>query len=702
MPKSEKLILLDASAIIHRAFHALPPLTDRSGRLVNAAYGFSLILLKILNEIKPKCIVAAFDSPKPTFRHKEFVEYKAKRIKKGDELYSQFSLIKEILASFSIPVYEVEGFEADDIIATIADKLKAKDIETIIVTGDLDTLQLVDKNTKVYAMRRGLTDIITYDQNKVLERYGFSPNYITDFKGLAGDASDNIPGIKGIGEKVASDLIKKCGDLKCIYQNLDDHPGKVRQLLEQGKDSAFFSKRLATLVKNVPIKFHFEECNFGDFDIQKVANLFYKFDFKSLIPRLPKAHTLQSNLLRGNNEATTESDRIDGKLEPVLREMEKTGVLIDISYLKELSKKVDSKISSLKIQIYQMVGGEFNLDSPRQLAQILFVRLGLKIQGIKKTKTGISTAASELMKLQGAHHVIDLILKYRELSKLKNTYLDTLPKLADKNSRVHTTYTQDTQTGRLASKNPNMQNIPIKSKLGNEVRKAFIAQSGYKLLAADYSQIELRIIAHLSKEPRLIFAFKKGLDIHEAVSKTLGVDRRTAKVINFGIIYGMSSHGLSETLGIPYFQAQDYIDKFFEVYPKLRDYITRCIETASQKGYLETLLCRRRYLPEIKSPIQNTKSAAERMAINFPCQGGSADILKLAMVRLHKELKVVSPKTKLILTVHDELVFETPEKEIKKVAKIVKKIMENIYKLDVPLVVEISIGKNWGEMVKLK
>lgn len=704
MMKKEKFVLIDASAIIHRAFHALPPLTTKSGRLVNAVYGFCLILLKVINEIKPDYLVCAFDSEKPTFRHKEYLEYKAKRIKKGQELYSQFPIIKDVLASFSVPILQADGYEADDIIATVVAKLKAQadlktskpQIETIIVTGDLDTLQLVDRNTKVYVMRKGLTDIAIYDQDKTVKRYGFLPSFLADFKGLAGDSSDNIPGVRGIGEKLATDLIKKYKTLEGVYQHLNEHPEKVRRLLEEGKTSAFLSRRLATLANDAPINFNLESCRFLDYDPQRVANLFSQLDFNSLIGRL-KTGFVTPRLFQ--EKIMTQADKIDHDLEPILRKMENLGVLIDVPYLKKLAGKIDNDIQHLKTQIYQMAGSEFNLDSPQQLSRILFVRLNLGIKGLKKTKTGFSTAAPQLLKIKEQHPIVGLILQYRELAKLKSTYLDTLPKMVDENNRLHTTYTQDTQTGRLASKNPNLQNIPAKTEIGRLIRRGFIAPVGFRLLSADYSQIELRILAHLSEDPRLLAAFKKNADLHQAVSRSLNISREAAKTINYGIIYGMSAHGLSETLGISHTLAQEYIEKFFGLYPKLRLFISECIDKARKDGYLETLFGRRRYLPEINSPILKTRAQAERMAINFPCQGTGADILKLAMIKLDSALD--NQEARIIMTVHDELVFEVAEGKIKEVAKVVKEIMENVVNLKVPLKVEISQGKNWGEMEKI-
>lgn len=698
----KRFLLFDANAIIHRAFHALPPLRSKEGILTNAVYGFCLILLKALNELKPEYLAVAFDSPKPTFRHKEFKEYKATRAKAPEELYKQFPLVKEILKAFKIPIFEIEGYEADDIIATLKSKIKNQmskkgmPIEIIIVTGDLDTLQLASPDTKIYTMRKGLSDIVIYDEKKVEERYGFSSKNLPDYKGLAGDPSDNLPGVKGIGEKVASHLIKEYGDLENVYQNLDEQPEKVRRLLSEHKEEAFLSKSLANLMSNIKIKFDLKSCQSKNPDVEKVAELFNKLDFKTLLSRLPG----KSKIPPLEKEVKTKADEIDRKLEPILREMEKTGVKIDVPYLKKLAQEVGEEIEILKSQIFEKSGGEFNLDSPRQLSQILFTRLGLGIKGIKKTKTGISTASSELLKMKDLHPVINLILKYRELSKLKNTYLDTLPNLVDKNQRIHTTYGQETETGRLNSKNPNLQNIPVKTQLGKEIRKAFVAQKGYKLLSADYSQIELRIVAHLSQDPAMLSAFKEGKDIHQMVCQRMGVSRRIAKVINYGIIYGISAHGLSETLGIPHHLAQNYIDKFFDLHPKLRLFIENCIGKAREKGYVESLFERRRYLPEINSMVPGMRAASERMAVNMPCQGTAADILKLAMIELSQKLKVKSKRTKMVLTVHDELVFEVPEEEIKKVAKIVKETMENVVKLDVPLEVEISYGDNWGNLKK--
>ena len=705
----DKFVLIDASAVVHRAFHALPPLATKQGQLVNAVYGFCAILLKVLNEIKPKYLAVAFDSKEETFRHKAYHDYKAKRVKKGEELYSQFPLISQVLKTFHIPIYEAKGYEADDVIATIVKKIKSEaekqsltnKIDILIVTGDLDALQLVDKNTAVYVMRKGVSEAVIYDEQKVKERFGFSPLYLNDYKALAGDSSDNIPGIEGVGEKTASQLVQAYGCLENIYQHLDSLPPKVQEKLKEGKKQAELSKSLSVLFSDVPIQFDLSAARVKNYDKNEVIRLFTEFDFKSLIKRLPGSEKVENQplgLIVAKEKPASPSEKFDKEIEPILRQMEKRGVLIDVPYLKQLSKEVAKEIERLKKEIFRSTGGEFNLDSPIQLLQILFTRLALPVKEIKKTKTGISTAASELMKIQNAHPVVGKILQYRELAKLKNTYLDSLPALVDKESRLHTTYAPDTQTGRLSSRNPNLQNIPIRTDMGKRIRQAFIAPLGFVLVSADYSQIELRIIAHLSGEPKLISAFKAGLDIHEFVSQALGVSRRVAKVINFGVIYGMSAFGLSQTLNISHEEAQNYIDKFFAEYPVLSKYLSNILEKA-RKGSLKTVFGREREFPGINSPIASIRGQVERMAINYPFQGSGADIIKLAMIKIYPKIK--SLNAHLILTVHDELVFEVPETQQEKAYYLIKTMMENVVKLKVPLVVKISVGKNWGEMKEM-
>jgi len=698
--RMKRFVLIDASAVVHRAFFALPPLSTPEGRPVNAVYGFCLTLLKVFENYKPDYLAVAFDSRPPTFRHKIFQEYKSKRIKKGEELYSQFPVIKKVLEAFNIPIFEVDGYEADDVIATCVARLKKlnkkeENLETLIITGDMDTLLLVDDNVKVYSMSRGLSDIVVYDKEKIKKRYGLLPEQLIDFKALAGDSSDNIPGAKGIGEKWASWLVKKYNNLEVIYQNIDLLPQKIALLLEKNKKLVFLSRELVKPADNLEIDFSLSGCRLRGYDGKIIYHLFRQLGFKSLISRLG----LEKGQPEVDDSKTTEAERIDQRLETILREMEQRGVLIDRDYLNKLAQKTADSLCQLKSQIFSSVGGEFNLDSPQQLSRILFVRIGLSPKGVKKTKTGISTAASELLKLKGSHPAIELILKYRELAKLKNTYLDKLPKLVDQENRIHTTYAQDTQTGRLSSKNPNLQNIPAKTEWGKMIRQGFIAPEGYVLLSADYSQIELRILAHLSQDKRLVGAFKKGLDIHKAVSEGLGVSRRTAKAINYGIIYGMSPYGLAETLGITHQQAQRYINEFFALYPGVQNFILWCIKEAQTKGYLETILGRRRYLPEINSPHLATRLSAERMAINFPCQGSAADILKKAMIEVNP--KIANCQGRMILTVHDELVFEIPQEKINQSARLVKGIMENVVSLRVPLLVELTQGKNWGEMEEI-
>jgi DNA polymerase I-like protein with 3'-5' exonuclease and polymerase domains len=711
----KKFVLIDSNALIHRAFHALPPLTTPKGEIINAVYGFTTTLFKVLSEVKPDYIACAFDYPALTFRHKEYKEYKAHREKAPDELYNQIPKTKEVIKALNIPIFEEKGYEADDIIGTLAKKIEKYNLKTIIVTGDLDELQLVNNKTQVYTMRRGFSDTVLYDQKEVQKKFGIKPDQLIDYKALRGDPSDNIPGVAGIGEKTASELIKKFKTIENLYKNLDKLSEKTRKHLEQSRQQAFLSKKLATIIVELPLKFDLSEARTHDYDKNKAIKLFNEFGFKTLITRLwgkekveikEKLNKFQPSLFDSEkNIKKINALQIDAALEPILNKMQKKGILINTKILKKLSSKAAQKLKNLEKEIYKEVGHEFNINSPQQLASVLFEDLHLPV--IRKTKTGYSTDQNVLQELIGTHSVIEKIMSYRELFKLKSTYLDTLPKLVDKNNRLHTTYAQDTSTGRLSSKDPNLQNIPTKNEESQKIRSAFVALKGYKLLAADYSQIELRIIASLSGDKNMIEAFKKGDNIHtktaaEIFNTTINkVDknmRRIAKVVNFGIIYGMGAHGLAQTLGVRYEEAQDYIDHYFAFHHGILDYIEKIKKEAYQKGYVETLFGRRRILPEIKSKYPRFRREAERMAINMPVQGTAADLIKLAMIRINKELHKVSLKTSMLLQIHDELVFEVPESDTEVVTEFIKNKMENVFMLKVPIKVEISIGDNWGEL----
>jgi len=920
--KKKKFIIIDANSLIHRAFHALPPLTGRDGEVVNAVYGFANIFLKALKDFKPDYIACCFDVDKNTFRKKEYAEYKAHRKEQPSELYHQFPLIKQLLEAFRVPVYEKKGFEADDVIGTISDIVnkKHKDVKNVVVTGDMDMLQLVDNNTEVYTLKRGISDTVIYTGQAVQERYGFGPEQVVDYKALRGDPSDNIPGVMGIGEKTATQLIQTFETLEKIYIFIDsikDPKQDSEKLKDKGikegvyiklrdhKKEAFLSQWLATIKRDVKTDFVLKDAEVEPFNTEQVIELFQSWKFNSLISKIPQAekimHEKQGTLfsadiqpeqveedfkikdgyyLINNKEEVkefvdklkekeefvfdTETDGLDvfnskllgvsfswkpgeayyvttkylnddikkifedekvkkiahnlkfdyevmktfgfdvqglffdtmiasyllnpgtrqhsldalsftelgyrmqpitdligekkskqidlsevqvdkvanyscedaditwqlyeklseklddaiidgvlSKIEipliEVLAEMERNGVRIDIKFLDKMSKELGKRIIQSEKEIYSIAGQEFNVASPKQLKEILFEKMEIPTSGLSRTKTGISTAAGELDKLKGKHKIVDSILEFRELSKLKNTYIDPLPKLVDKDDRVHTSFNQTiTATGRLSSSNPNLQNIPIRTELGREIRKAFIAKKGYSILAVDYSQIELRVIASLANDKKMIRAFEKKADIHtqtaaeifdikpEEVSKEI---RYRAKAVNFGVIYGQGPRGLAQGTGITYDEAQDFIEKYFESFIDIKNYIDETIALTHELGYAETLLGRRRYLPEINAHHPQLRSQAERMAVNHCIQGTAADLMKLAMINLHKRLEKEFAQIQIymLLQVHDELVFEVKKDLIEHASKIIQHEMENVYKLRAPIEVEIGVGENWGE-----
>jgi len=778
MPEQEekKLVLIDSHALIHRAFHALPPLTTKKGERVNAVYGFFSVLLKVLKELKPDYVAATFDLPGPTFRHKEFEAYKATRVKAPDELYQQIGRVKEILKAFDIPIFEKPGFEADDIIASLATKSESESVKgrtrvkNIIVTGDLDTLQLISSRTNVYTLKKGIGDTLIYDEKAVNQRFGLKPEQMPDFKGLKGDPSDNIPGVPGIGDKTATELLKQFGTIEDLYKEIEKSkvkiPPKARlarlderergwakggmnqklvDKLIENKDQAIFSKYLATVKKDISLQLDWEKLKFKQYDFKKVADIFRELEFFSLIDRLPKLDDMKKEEMESIKAAKLPLPGILEKIEqakqagilsekiyelekelmPVIEQMEQNGIKVDSKKLEKLNKEFSVKLSGLEKKIYQLAGGVFNINSPQQMSQVLFEKLKLEVKGLKKTPGKvISTAAPELVKLKGQHPVIDLIMEYRELAKLKSTYADALPDLIDsKDGRIHTQFDQlGAVTGRLSSKNPNMQNIPIKTELGNEIRKAFVAEKGSVLLSADYSQLELRIVASLANDKKMIKILKEGQDIHSVTAsevfevpleKVTSKMRNSAKALNFGVIYGMSIHGFSQAAGIDYEKAKIFIKKYFEKFGGVAEYVEKTKEEVLQKGYVETLFGRKRFLPEINSSAWDLRAAAERAAINFPVQGTAADLVKMAMVKIADRLSLIANgkeaghkpqaiRHKLLLQVHDELLFEVPEYEIGAIAPQIKEIMENVYELAAPLKVEIEIGLNWGELKKWK
>ena len=718
MATRKKLVLIDGNSLVHRAFHAFSRanLTSPGGAPTGAIYGFAVMLLNIYTKLKPDYIAVAFDTEAPTFRHKEYVEYKATRIKAPQELYDQIPEVQALLESFNIPFFLKDGFEADDIIGTLA-KQAPSSIDTYISTGDMDALQLVDDHTFVYAPRKSFSDIVIYTPAEVKKSKGIKPEQVIEFKGLRGDPSDNIIGVTGIGEVTALKLLQEFGTIEKIYKNLDKIAGPVAEKLKKYEKDAHQSRKLATLHLNVPIKLDLEKAEAVAFDKHRVIELFRRMGFRSLYEKIP-AGTLTTGgqqsffdkapIAKGQPKKFIKD--LDKKLDPVLRKMERAGILLDIKLLNKMNQQISGRITKLERNIHKYSKKDFNIGSPIQLADFLFKGLKLSTTDIAKTQKSYSTAVSELEKIYREHPVIKHILEFRQLEKLRNTYLETLPKLVDKNNRVHTTYAQDTSTGRLSSKEPNLQNIPIRSEIGAEIRKAFIAPKGFRLISADYSQIELRVIASLAHDVRMIRIFNKGEDIHTAVAASVnGVKlkdvtkemRRQAKTINFGIIYGVSAYGLAARTNMTIHQATHYIHKYFELHPEIKQYMDDTSAFAKEHGYVETLFGRRRYIPEIRSKIPAVRSGAARAAINMPVQGTAADLLKAAMINISKELPKVSPKSQMLLQVHDELVLEVPTQDIKKVGKLVKDKMENVYQLDVPIHVDIESGPNWGNTKRI-
>lgn len=873
----KRFLIVDGNALVHRAFHAIPPLT-KNGVVLNAVYGFASILFKGLKEIKPDFLAITFDLAAPTFRHEEYKEYKAKRVKQPQELYDQLPLVKDLLRAMGVAIFEQKGFEADDVIATLVMEKTAQDLEKVILTGDMDTLQLVTADVKIYSLRKGITDLFVYDIAAVKERFGLTPEQMIDYKALRGDPSDNIAGVKGIGEKTAAELLKKFGTLEEMYQQIKKGKTEgfsesvIKKLLEGEKD-ALFSKHLVELVKKVPIEFDLALCKVSDYNTPATRELLAKWEFGSLLKRLdgaesttvaskktaagikvkeiktaaevdvlnkkiasakrlallsvddgqgsfkaqmfglffsldnkeafhipaslfkktawPKkdatiighdlkrisamllrqgiemsgvwhdlmvmdyllnpgsrAHELANLVLRYLGVEVKVSaqaglfgadikeigilagyllpleekisaelqdkgflnlyQKIEAPLIPVLQKMETAGIKIDLDHLKKIAKKSQEREEKLKKEIIALAGLDFNIASPQQLKEILFDKLKIPVQGIRKGKTGLSTAASELEKMRGLHPIIDLIFDYREIVKLQNTYVDVLPGLADAQGRVHTTFNQTvTATGRLSSSDPNLQNIPIRTELGREMRRCFVAASGKKLVGADYSQIELRIIASLANDPAMIEVFERGEDIHiTTAAKINGVEmsavtkemRQAAKAVNFGVIYGIGPQGLSEGAGISFSEAKEFIKKYFEVFKDVKKYLDETRALAHSLGYVETLLGRRRYLPDINSGMFQLRNAAERMAINAPVQGTAADLIKLAMIEIDKLIeKEYAGRAQMLLQVHDELVFEVDEKIAKEFGQAAQIAMENVIKLRVPVKVDVGVGDNWDE-----
>ncbi|MEK7588777.1 MAG: DNA polymerase [Patescibacteria group bacterium] len=819
--EKKRLVLLDSHAIIHRAYHALPDFLSSKGEPTGALYGLSNMLMKIISDLKPDYIVACYDLPQKTFRHEAYDEYKGGRAKTDDALITQLKNSRRIFEAFNIPMYDMPGFEADDILGTIVELFKNdKNIEIIIASGDMDTMQLVDGNkVQVYTLKKGITDTILYDEEKVFERFNFKPEFLPDYKGLRGDPSDNIIGIKGIGEKTATSLITKFNTIENIYKNFKKEKDvkafkdigispRIFELIINNEEEALFSKTLATIRRDAPIDFNLPEKTFWEnADLKKIEEVFAHFEFRSLLTRLrsffgngsvessakPEAFSqvlgsptqnslegvgstrpfenplalpsdkpeevsqkelqetsialwllnsdisnpnLEDILLYAKTSSFTDAreyifkklneteslkkvyEEIEYPIIPIIKEMEDHGILIDQKYFKNISEEYHTELDKLTKKIYEMAGSEFNINSPKQLGEVLFVKMGLKNNKKRGASGNLSTKISVLEELEEDNPIITQIIAYRELQKLLSTYIDVIPQMVKEDGRLHSRFLQNaTTTGRFSSIDPNLQNLPIKSELGKRIRGGFVAQKGYKLGAFDYSQIELRVAAILSGDKKMTEIFKDRKDIHAGVASFVfnvpieKVDaemRRKAKVINFGIIYGMGVSALRKNLGGTREEAQTFYDNYFRQFSGVKEYLESVKVFATKNTYTETLFGRRRYFPNINSRLPFLKNMAERTATNAPIQGtATADIIKLAIRYADEDLKKAGIKDKvhLILQIHDELVYEIKDDVLEQAEKIIDSAMEGVlirsylnYKTDIPLLVHAGFGDNFGEV----
>lgn len=706
----KRLVLVDGNALFHRAYHATPPFTTSKGELINAVFGFSSMVLKVIDDLKPDYLSVAWDEKGPTFRHQAYTQYKATRAATDEGLSSQYKRVHEVVKSFNIPEFSLAGFEADDLIGTLTIQAVQKEVEVVVVTGDRDIMQLINGRVKVFMPKKTLSDVGLYGEEEFMLRFGFEPKFLVDYKALSGDASDNIPGVAGIGDVSATKLIHQFGPIEEIYksENLKTLPERMQNLLSAGAEDAVMSKKLATLDLRAPIKLDLAACMTHDYDKDQVVKLFEELEFKSLINRLPGVEKVSEiKTYPVQNSQTTDLDK---QVDKVLQKMSRTGTLVDLKFLSKLGKELKTRLKKIEKQIYSKVGHEFNINSPKQLQVILFDELNLPV--FRKTKTGRSTDEATLHELSVAHPMIPLLLEYRQLFKLASTYIDALPKYVKEDARIHSTFNvEGAATGRLSSKDPNLQNIPVKGEAGSEIRKAFIAPKGKIILGADYSQIELRIMAHLADDPGLKKAFNEGLDIHAlTAAKIFKVDitdvskeqRNVGKTMNFATLYGQGPHALSRQLGVSFEEARVYIEEYFAQFPKVREWMAKTLQFGYENGYVETLWGRKRYIPELQSSNRMFKSAGERAAVNHPVQGTAADMIKKAMVEISPI--IASPRSEawqscqMILQVHDELLFECDPKSVKEMGKMVKDKMENALKLSVPVVVDLKVGPNWGEM----
>ncbi len=845
---AKKLVLIDGYSLIFRAFYGTKFLSTSDGRPTNALFGFVSMLFQLIERDKPECIVVALDPPGKTFRAEEFEDYKAHRTEAPHELIQQFPMSRELIDALGIPVIEIERYEADDVIGTLSLDAEKHGYETIIVTGDLDSLQLVDDHVKVMTTRQGVSDVVIYDTAAVHERYGFGPEFAPDYKALVGDTSDNIPGVPGIGAKTAAKLINQFGHVENMIQNIDQMDPKIRAKFEPFTEQIPASKRLATIVRDLPVSFEYKPFKMSPQQLEAAKALFQSLEFRSHLKKLPEvmkpylpaqqmslmesapvvtraeismqqfstlaelekwaqnstigmfyatdsafaangktaacipvevadaffrkspqqcafhdvkavhrrlhafqpcafdtmlaSYVLQSGrssylledvaqgfldepapatdperamavakLVEPLTEQLKKEDQwrvfadIELPLAPILAQMEIFGVLLDTGMLADYSKHLAQTIQTTQNEIYELAGQEFNIGSPQQLGVILFEKLGLASS--KKTKTGYSTGAEVLLQLAAENRIVSLVLTWRELTKLKSTYVDALPKMIAEDGRIHTTFNQTVAaTGRLSSNDPNLQNIPVRTEMGKEIRRAFIAPHGFSLASFDYSQIELRVLAHLCGDEQLVSAFNNRQDVHAATAalmwnepfdKVSSAHRRYAKMLNFAVLYGVTDYGLANQLGgnFTVAQAKELITQYYERFPKIKAFIEGIVREAKEKGFTRTLYGRRRYFADIHAGNRVARQYAERQAMNAPMQGSAADMIKLAMIHLNPVLQ--GKATRMILQVHDELLFELADTETSLVPSI-RTCMENALPLNVPVEVDVSKGANWLEM----
>ena len=901
----ERLLLIDSNSLIYRGYFAIPPLTTTKGELSNAVFGFASILLKAMEQVRPEHVAAAMDLPQPTFRHERDATYKATRRPMPDDLRPQIERCKQFLDAMGIPIYAIPGFEADDVIGALSTQAEEAGLEVMMLSGDLDTLQLVTPRVKLMTTRQGFQNTVIYDEAAIMERFGLRPDQMIEYKALKGDTTDNIAGVPGVGEKTASKLVAEHRTIEGVFADLALYPDRLRRALEEHKDQVFRNREQVRIVIDLPVRLELERTRRGPYDRAAVLDLFSDLEFRSLVPRLPPADgniaapvaapppsvgragqlslglapapaealpippnvledgriaatmrdlrkagsvavyadieqgrhpmllglgvasgeacwylpitgqvpadvdallrdekvrlavhdaktsrralrsvgsdlggvamdtmlasylanasrrqhllddlaqerlqlaipplpapdrkdpsrvpTLAERAARAGASATATArladlfrDDLEGlgltkllqeielPLVDVLVDMEEAGIAVDVPYLGELAREFAGEVARIEREAHEAVGHEFGITSPKQLESLLFTEL--KLPRGRRTKTGYSTDAAVLEELRSAHPVVEKILEHREVEKLRTTYAEGLAPLVDPTThRIHTTFEQAVaSTGRLSSRSPNLQNIPIRTPLGRRIRRAFIAGAADRtLVAADYSQIELRILAHVSQDPALLDAFRQGADVHRrtaaagfrvAEEEVTREQRDVAKMLNFGIVYGMSDFGLAWRMGMPREEAARFIDEYFKRYPQVRRYVIETKAMCMEHGYVETLLGRRRYIPDMTSPNGAVRGAAERMAINMPIQGTAADIMKIAMIRVRETLRASGLDTLLVLQVHDELVLEVARRDADAVASLVCDEMSRSYPLDVPLIVDVRIGQNWDEMTRI-